>query len=419
MSSVEIGYAAPADSFNFPDEKDYRLQWPRRNDIYSEMSKDAHVKSLLKAVTLPILRTTWRLDPNGAPDEMVKVFSEDLRLPILGDDTPVSAPRIGGAAWSNHLYWALKCLTYGHAFFEIIFESDSDPKRDRLRKIAPRPAKTLDKINVAKDGGLISIEQKPLEFTDSLGRRARWKNIVIPVDNIVAYINDPEDFSWTGESILRAAYTPWRYKLEMQKLEASVARRNGMGIPVYKGSTTDSNELSQGKKLATSLAAGKSSGVAVQEGADVKLLGVTGQVHQIRPMIEAYSAEILISGLAHFLNLDGGGGSYALASVQESTFTDNLQSLADNIADTANQFLIGKMARVMFDTDTGPLPKITFDPIGSKIDLTPEMLSLLVNAGIIIPDKDLEEEVRRRGNLPPKGEFSTRKTTTENEVTSA
>ena len=43
-----------------------------------------------------------------------------------------------------------------------------------------------------------------------------------------------------------------------------------------------------------------------------------------------------------------------------------------------------------------------FDPIASKKDLTSEALASLISSGAIIPDKDLEEEVRRRYSLPGK-----------------
>jgi hypothetical protein len=47
--------------------------------------EDAQVTSVLNALWLPIERADWRLDPNGAPDEVVALVSEDLRLPVLGD----------------------------------------------------------------------------------------------------------------------------------------------------------------------------------------------------------------------------------------------------------------------------------------------------------------------------------------------
>ena len=76
------------------------------------------------------------------------------------------------------------------------------------------------------------------------------------------------------------------------------------------------------------------------------------------------------------------------------------------MAITANRYLVEPLCRVAFDlegeTTAGPFPLLTFDPIGSKKEYTPNDLAVLTQAGIILPDRDLEEEIRRRGNLPSK-----------------
>ena len=48
------------------------------------------------------------------------------------------------------------------------------------------------------------------------------------------------------------------------------------------------------------------------------------------------------------------------------------------------------------------MPRITLDPIASKKEIAPGDLAQLKNAGLILADKDLEEDLRRRYVLPPK-----------------
>ncbi len=49
---------------------------------YERMRGDAQVHALWSAMTLPIRRYRWMIDPNGARDVIVEKLSEDLGLPI-------------------------------------------------------------------------------------------------------------------------------------------------------------------------------------------------------------------------------------------------------------------------------------------------------------------------------------------------
>ncbi|MBB1022956.1 MULTISPECIES: phage portal protein family protein [unclassified Dietzia] len=376
-------------------DKNRELVFPQSARIYAQMLReDAQVRSVVAAVTLPILRTMWRIDPNGASDEVVRLVAEDLRLPVLGDDGRQPLPSTGGhASWAEHLPWALRSVVFGVSFFEKVYEVRSG--RDRLRKLAPRMADTIKKINVADDGGLESVEQAP-----RAGALRAEKPI--PVEHLVAYLHDPLDHTWTGTSILRSAYKHWRLKDELLRLEAIILERNGMGVPNYKAASSDEKEIERGQEIVDNVRAGVEGGVSTPNGASFTIEGVKGQLVSPRDAIAYHDSQIARAALAHVLNLDGKGGSYALAEVQLGIFIQFLQTIAEGIATTANKYLVEEMVDFAFGTEGGPYPRLAFDPIGSKNDLPPETIALLANAGVILPDKDLEEEIRRRGNLPTK-----------------
>jgi hypothetical protein len=67
---------------------------------------DAQVASVLRAVTLPI-RRTWRVDPNGARDEVAELVAADLGLPLVGDDGEIAADgrTKDRFSWAEHLGW--------------------------------------------------------------------------------------------------------------------------------------------------------------------------------------------------------------------------------------------------------------------------------------------------------------------------
>lgn len=391
---AELGHAN-VDAWDPTSEVNWELRWPRSIRAYSRMAReDTQVKSILRAVSLPIRRTTWRLDPNGASDEVVRLVAEDLRIPILGDDGREPLAETGGhVSLRQHLHWVLKMLTYGHAFFEVVYKEVDG--RDRLHKLAYRPPGSIQEILVEPDGGLAGIKQVPLPG-------GKGDSVKIGVEHLLAYVNDPDDFTWTGNSELRAAYKHWVLRDRQLALEDNVLQRNGMGVPWYESGTDDPEEIRRGEQIAKKVNAGKSSGGAGPKGAKLTILGVNGQLPSLREPIAYHDSMIARSVLAHFLNLEGKGGSYSLAVIQADTFIQSLQTLAETISDTLNQYLVERMVNLAFDVEHGPYPKITFDPIGSVKDLPMETLSALVSAGVILPDKDLEEEVRRRGGLPPK-----------------
>lgn len=395
----ERGYAYPQKRSALREDNP-DLMHPRSVRTFAKMAReDAQAKSVIKAVTLPIERTTWRITPNGADPEVVRMVSEDLNLSTIGEsgDNPV-AVSTGRVSWQEHLPWALKMLTYGHAFFEKVYTDGADGPQ-RLRKLAPRLQDTVKTINIAYDGGLESITQKAM--SDGKGRF--YPEVELEVSRLLAYVNEPEDMSWVGMSLLRPAYKHWVKKDDFLELEAIVLERNGMGVPTYESySETDQEDIDQGQELVEGLRAGEAAGASIKKGSRLSIEGVKGQLVSPREAITYHDAQIARSALAHALNLEGKGGSYALAEVQMDLFIQYLQAIAERIATIANKYLVEDMVEKFTGEKVGPFPLITFDPVGSKKELTAEALATLVRDGVILADKDLEEEIRRRYNLPPK-----------------
>lgn len=380
------------------DERVPELRWPFANGVYSRMVReDGRVSSVLAAIGLPIRRTPWRVEPNGARDEVVEFVARDLSLPIVGADASVAKERTKGRfSWREHLQTALLMLQYGHSYFEQVYRIGDDGKA-HLRKLAPRPQKTISNIVVARDGGLVSIEQWSPAFTTPA--ELLRVNKPIPVSQLVAYVRDPEPGQWIGNSLLRPAYKHWLLKDELMRIEAATARRNGMGVPVATAPEKATEEdVKRYQKLASGYKGGNFSGVGLPNGADLKLLGVNGNLPDMRQAIEYHDKQIALAGLAHFLNLDR-GGSYALASVQADTFVQSVQTFAEVIRDTATAHIVEDLVDINFG-ENEPSPRIVFDEIGSRQDLTAQSFALLVDKGLIRPDQTLEEFVRQQYGLP-------------------
>jgi len=386
----EKGYVAKATNWWTSDdfEQTPELRWPLSVDVFDRMRRtDAQIASVLRAVTLPIRRTTWRIDPNGARDEVAEQVAADLGLPLVGADAPEARTR-GRFSWAEHLRMALLMLPFGHMFFEQVVQIDT-AGMVRLRKLGPRMPRTLTAINVADDGGLISIEQA-----------ASASKVTIPVDRLVAYVHDREGGNWLGSSLLRPAYKHWIIKDRLLRVQAQTIDRNGMGIPLYQGAPGEES-LTAGAMLAQGWRSGDNSGAAVPNGADLILRGVEGTLPDADPAIRYHDEQIARAVLAHFLNLGTQTGSWALGSTFADFFTLSLQALAEQIADVATQHVIEDLV----DWNWGPdeqAPKLVFDEIGSRHVATAQALKALVDAGIIFPDRVTEEAVRQMFGLPSK-----------------
>lgn len=408
---VEKGYQIPKSSglANWwapptDDEETPELVWPQSVMVYDRMRRqDAQVKSVLGAVTLPIRRTAWRVDGSGCKVGVTKLIAEDLGLPIVGQD-PKPMPRSRDRfSWADHLRLALTMLAFGHSYFEQVYRID-EQDRARLRKLAWRPPRTISAIDVAADGGLEKIHQYG-------SPRGGVGDVEIPVNDLVAYVNEREGGNWLGMSLLRPAYKFWLLKDRALRTQSISLERNGVGVPVYKGAEIpdtirgderrklQEQDLAAGMALASAYRGGENAGASVPHGADLTLKGVDGDLPDADKVIRYYDEQIARAVLAHFLNLGTETGSWALGSTFADFFTLSLQTVAMDIADVATQHVVEDLVDLNFGPDE-PAPRIVFDEIGSQQQLTDQGLKMLVDAGIITPDEQLERYIRMRRGLP-------------------
>ncbi|WP_327029718.1 DUF935 domain-containing protein [Micromonospora sp. NBC_01740] len=393
---TEIGYGSTASSSSWwvlaEEEPTPELQWPRSVGVYDAMrSQDAQVASVLRAVTLPVRRTPWRIDPDGARPEVVQLVADDLGLPIVGQN-PAPVPRTRDRfSWPEHLRQALLMLPFGHMFFEQVYRIDPEG-RARLRKLAPRMPRTIEAVDVAPDGGLVSIRQ--------ISAKAGVQQRPIPVDRLVAYVHEREGGNWLGKSLLRPAYKHWLIKDRLLRVQAQTIDRNGMGIPIYEAAEGET-DLSKGLEMAKKLRSGEASGAATPNGARMRLAGVEGSLPDANPAIRYHDEQIARAVLAHFLNLGTQTGSWALGTTFADFFTLSLQTLAQQVADVATQHIVEDLVDVNFG-ESEPAPRVVFDEIGSRQAATAAALKLLIDSGAIFPDRATEEFLRQQYGLPPK-----------------
>jgi hypothetical protein len=376
------------------------LAWPAFIEVYDRMrNEDAQVGSVLRAVTLPIRSTRWYIDPAGAKIAHTKQIAEDFGLPIKGRDPKPPKRMRDRFSWNDHTRMALLMLVYGHSYFEQVYDVESERGKTHLKKLAWRPPRTIQEIKVERDGGLVGIKQHEVDR-------------LIPVDRLVAYINEREGANWLGRSLLRQAYKDWLLKDRALRGQALTIERNGMGVPVYTGAPfpdgADASEREEwlktekdsGLTVTKGFKAGEAAGASITPGAKLELKGVDGRLPDIDKPIRYYDEQIARAVLAHFLNLGTETGSWALGSTFADFFTNSLNAVARDLCDITNQHVIEDLV----DENWGPdaaAPRLVFEEIGSSSPATAEAIKQLIECKAIHPDEDIERFMRQTYGLPP------------------
>lgn len=403
--ATEIGYINAGDRDFYASMQDWdlvpELRWPDSLRTYNRMRRDPQVQMVLGAVSLPIRGTTWRIDPNGARDEVVDFISEQLELPVIGKEAEKKTSRRKHRfAWSEHLRWALLMIPFGAMFFEQVVTPLPDG-RWGLRKLAMRMPQTLAKINVARDGGLESIEQLPPRGINQIRAGDARGNLVIPVDRLVAYVREREGGAWAGQSILEIAYKPWAIKEVLLKIQVNAIERNSMGVPVLENSPgTPQETINKNLSVVQDFRSGKRAAMSLPNGAKLGLQGVNGQLLDPEKAIRYHDEQIAKTALAQFLN-HGQGGSYALSKTESDAFTESLTATAQTIADTATQHIVADLVDWNWGPDE-PIPRVVFDDLRTNTAEVAMALRVLADAGLIRSDRSLEEWLRRDLGAPAK-----------------
>lgn len=399
--SREWGHAQPGvweDEFDNPE-----LRFPAAYRTFDEMLRHPQVNSAFASVILPILRTTWRIDGTDCREEVVRHVAADMSLPIVGEGDVAYGSGYAEErfSWNEHLPAAVRGMfSVGHSFFEQKAELSPVDGRWHLVKLGYRSPRTIT-VKVARDGGLVSLEQCQASDAGILRGVSYAQPITLPLSRVVVYTHDKVGTNWRGRSMLVPAYMDWRTDLLNRAQQRTLFERHASPSPVYEAGS-DEKSLDAGKKVATDYRSGQSSGAAIPAGAKLHLPGLEGTLPNLDQALTRNSENIARAFRAHFLNLGTatGTGSYALSNALQSFFTLTVQGNAEEVGRIGSRYVV----RDIVDWNWGPAeraPRLVFDEIGSRADALIEAIAALVTAGVLQPDEALEKYLRTTLGLPP------------------
>lgn len=373
---------------NVPD-----LYYPHSVEIYSLMRRDPRLAAVLAGYTLQLRRAQWQLDGAGCRPEVVRLVADSLGLNVQGQDTRTGISR-HGVSWNEHLRAALSHLTFGHAGFELV--ADIADGKARLATLAERLPQSIHAIHSdPKTGALLGVDQM------LAGRKTGPQ---IRADRLAWYTHEREGAAWQGVSLLRPAYAAWLVKREMMRVHAISNRRWGAGVPVMEalpGTVPTPEQMHQAQLLASAARAGDQAGAVAPPGFTLRIAGLSGAVPDTLRFLEWLNREMASSALMAHLDLGTGdnGGSRALGQAFLDSWTLALETIGENVADTATRQIVAKVVDWNWG-ETEPVPVVTVAGIGSRREVTAESLQLLLNSGALSADPALEAWVRREFRLP-------------------
>ncbi len=387
------------------------LQGIRGVRKYEEMARnDPVIGAIMFTIRMLIRQVTWSVDAAG-DEEGDEEAAEFLRTCL--DDMEQS--------WEQTISDILSFLTYGWALTEVVYKrrlgasddptlnSRHDDGKVGWRKIAIRAQETLYCWDFSEEGQLVGFQQLPPP--DYRLRQIPWERFLLFRTDSTK--NNPE-----GISILRNCYRPWYFKKTIEEIEAIGIERDLAGLPVvYVPSTVLLGETEADRttrqaflNMLTNIRRDKQEGVmmplsydqAGNKEYDLALLS-TGSRRQFDTsgVIERYSRQIAMTVLADFIMLGHEKvGSFALSQDKTNLFVMALKAWLDSIAQVFNRHAVPRLWQVN-GWDTDRLPKLTY---GQTEEATLQELgafvSELAKVGVIVPDAELEQYLRRKADLP-------------------
>lgn len=299
---------------------------------YDKMRRnDATVKSAILSVTLPIRRAKWYVKPaSESPEDIERA---DFIKWNLFEGL--------GTTYDDFLRQACLHLVFGNMVFEKVFNVRPWEGKEMVtwEKFGPRLPRTIQRWETKDGTGIEQILQD-------------GKQVIIPWEKLMVFVNEMEGDNWEGISILRAAYKHWYYKDKFYLIDAMAFERQGLGIPKAKlGEGASQEDTDKAKSILKNIRANHQQYIVEPHDVTLEFMDMKAQTtRDPATSIGHHNREITKSVLAQFLELGAtDSGSRALSEDQSSLFLLSLETVANNICDVINRFAIKQLIDMNYD----------------------------------------------------------------------
>lgn len=380
------------------------LAGKRGVEVYKEMSENDDVlNAILFVFEMLIRQCEFNIEPGGKNDidreaaEFIEGCLHDME-----------------ETWQDTLSEILSFLVYGWSYHEIVYK----------RRLGGNTSKY--------DDGLIGWKKLPIraqetlyewrykEGTDDLLGMVQipppdYEQVFIPCEKALHFRTKSKKNNPEGRSLLRGVYRAWYIKKRLQEIEGIGAERDLVGYPFIQPpedvdiwDETDKEMVKMRKtaeQMIRTIRRDESEGMLLPAGWTFSLVNAgSKRQFDVGAIIDRYDRRMATVFLADFLFLgQGSTGSFALSSDKTRLFALAVGTYLDVICDAFNRQAIKRLLDLNGSKFSGmtDYPKMTHGDVEeANLERISKFISDMVNAGVIIPDTELEKYARKTGNIP-------------------
>ena len=380
--TTEVGVAGNTGHWGYAETGEYlaKLDGAAGRIIYDKMRRNDHqVKAVLSAITLPIRQADYYMEPGSEEEEDVKIAK--ILVKALLEEMTIT--------WDDTVRHALLMLPFGFSVLEKVYEY-----RDGLilpRKLDPRLPQSVLRWKYDK-------ERRRL--THMIQQDTDWKEIEIPIEKLLIFTTEKEGDNWEGISILRPAYKAWYIKDTLEKINAIMHDRWGVGIPemtVPKGIERGTPQWNEAQKLLEEVHANEKGYILKNEGWLFEVKGgEKGKGTDVLGSIKYYDEAIATALLAMFISLGSSKtGNRSLGETFFDAFLMSIQAFADYIAEVINRFCVRELVDLNWEVENYPTFKVK-----RVQSLALQAIGYLVQTGALKWSQVLENDLRKMLRMP-------------------
>ena len=384
------------------EEARRELRWPDSIKTYKEMRKDTTISAAIKAYELMISRVKWDVEACEDATDQQKLRAEYIES-VMHDME---------GSWFQFIKEVVSYLTFGYAVIEKV------PYRRRyingskyndgfvgLRKLAPRSQDSITKWVFSEDGrDLIGLEQTVLNQNGYVRYINAGSPIYIDRDRFMLFRADTTKDNPEGVSPLSNCYIAYRFRKELEEIEAVGYSKNINGVPIVwlhpKYMADDASEADQKiyqyyQKMVRNLHMNEQTGIVMplmyDEGRnkmfDFQLLSVDNTTAQhIQAAILRWDNKMLTALFADVLRLGQDGvGSYSLADAKTNMLAMGIEARLKEIQDVLNNDLIPWLYKMNGWRDT-EMPKFVYGDLDeTDLEAFSKAIQRIKAVGLIAP----------------------------------
>jgi hypothetical protein len=362
--------------------------------------EDATVASALAALTLPIRRASYEWRSEGSDEHVALIESAFNDMDGSFDDLISEIATMFAFGWS-YFAWQLKKRAGPKSFNEG--GSKFNDGRMGFRQIALRAQSSLRRWQVAEDGTIGGMWQQTASMNNEQ---------FLPISQGLLFRTSKEANNPEGFSLLRPCWRAWRYKREIERIEAIGLQRALMGTPVvtlqpgasnFATNAGNSDEY-RARQVIADLHGNRTLGVVEDSFLKFrfetpKMQGLTGDSSNVLKRKDEDLARAL---LAMFIMLGSQEqGSWALSRELADMFFLSIEGYLGLILDVLNRDAVPILMRWNGLPEDENMPYLHAS-INRRIDLetVSKVASELAGAGILTPDNETELYIRKLMGLP-------------------